>query len=107
MHTLLIGQIIGVRPVTRKDKTTGEITHSVDVSIQSNLVDNDGYDLPNIETINFNYSMLSKFQSYKGKFIAVAYKFMPTKNGNYLFVDDSIQLIPFDNNPLETKKKAG
>jgi hypothetical protein len=107
MHTLLIGQIVGVRPITRKDKSTGEILQSVDVSVQSNLTDNDGYDLPNIETINFPFSMISKFQAYKGKYVAIAYRFMPTKNGNYLFVDESIAIIPFDSNPLETKKKAG
>jgi hypothetical protein len=107
MHTLLIGQIVGVRPITRKDKSTGEVIQSVDVSIQTNLVDNDGYDLPNIETINFPYSMVAKFQTYKGKFVGIPYRFMPTKNGNYLFVDESISFIPFESNPLDIKKKAG
>jgi len=104
MTTFLIAQVDEVRPLSRKDKTTGQINSLSQVTATFQAKDSEGYLVKSSENITFPIDLLSKLQSTKGKFIAIPYATINTKNGTFTFPDDNLDFQVFDKNPLEVKK---
>ena len=102
MYTYLLGLCDEVRPISRIDKKTGEVSSSIDV-FESR--DQQGYRVKSTETLNYDFSLKPKFDSVKGKYIAVPYRFLNTRNGAYMFPDESLSFQVFNENPFlkETK----
>ena len=88
MYTYLLGFCDEVRPISRIDKKTGEVASSID------------------ETINYDFSLKPKFDSVKGKYIAVPYRFLNTRNGAYMFPDETLSFQVFNENPFLKETKA-
>ena len=105
MHTFLVGQILEVRPVTKTNKSTGEVTSTIDVTVQSVLKDKNNYNVYSSQTIQYSFELKPKFDLLKGKFIAIAYRYLSTSKGIYFFADDDMNFIVFDENPFADKPK--
>lgn len=104
MTTFFIAQVDEVRPLNRKDKTTGQVKSLTQLTATFQAQDNEGYLVKSSENITFSIDLLSKLQTTKGKFIVVPYATINTKNGTYTFPDDNLDFIVFDKNPLEVKE---
>ena len=100
MYTYLLGFCDEVRPISRIDKKTGEVASSIDVTITFESRDQHGY------LINYDFSLKPKFDSVKGKYIAVPYRFLNTRNGSYMFPDESLSFQVFNENPFLKETKA-
>ena len=106
MYTYLLGLCDEVRPISRIDKKTGEVASSIDVTITFESRDQHGYLVKSTETINYDFSFKSKFDSFKGKYIAVPYRFLNTRNGAYMFPDETLSFQVFNENPFLKETKA-
>ena len=104
MTSFFVGEVDEVRPVSRKDKTTGVLVMSTQLTATFEVIDADGYKVKSTEDITFPIDLLGKLQAVKGKFIAIPYKTISTKNGTFTFPDDNLNFSIFDKNPLEVKK---
>ncbi|MBE2984228.1 hypothetical protein CCAL9344_04540 [Campylobacter sp. RM9344] len=104
MYTYLIGFCDEVRPISRIDKKTGEVSSSIDVTITFEGRDKQGYLIKSTETISYDFSLKPQFDSLKGKYIAVPYRFLNTRNGAYMFPDDSLNFQVFNENPFASKE---
>ena len=101
MYTYLLGLCDEVRPISRIDKKTGEVSSSIDVTITFESRDQHGYLVKSTETINYDFSLKPKFDS-------VPYRFLNTRNGAYMFPDESLSFQVFNENPFlkETSKSS-
>ena len=108
MYTYLLGFCDEVRPISRIDKKTGEVASSIDVTITFESRDQHGYLVKSTETINYDFSLKPKFDSVKGKYLAVPYRFLNTRNGAYMFPDETLSFQVFNENPFlkETSKSS-
>lgn len=104
MYTYLIGYCDEVRPLTRFDKKSGETISTIDVTVTFESNDQDGYLIKSTETISFDAKLKPKFDSVKGKFIAIPYRFLNTRTGAYMFPDDSLDFQVFSKNPFISKE---
>lgn len=105
MHTFLVGLLEEVRPVSRTNKKTGELTHSIDATITFESRDLEGYLIKSTENVNFPAELQPKLQPYKGKFIAIPHVFINTPGGSWLFPDSKMAFQAFDKNPLAIATK--
>lgn len=104
MYTYLIGYCDEVRPLTRVDKKSGETISTIDVTVTFESNDQDGYLIKSTETISFDAKLKPKFDSVKGKFIAIPYRFLNTRTCAYMFPDDSLDFQVFSKNPFISKE---
>lgn len=104
MYTYLVGFCDEVRPLSRVDKKTGEVFSSIDVTVTFESQDLQGYLIKSTETINYDFSMKSKLDSIKGKYIAIPYRFLNTRTGAYMFPDDNLDFQVFLSNPFANEK---
>lgn len=105
MHTFLIGQILEVRPISRTNKSTGELISTIDVTIQSLLQDKDNFNVINTEVVSYPFDMRPKFDAIKGKYIAIPYKYSSYKDSSYFFPDANLNFVVFDSDPFAQKAK--
>lgn len=105
MTTFFIGQVDEVKPTSRKDKTTGQVTMSALLTATFETHDNEGYLNKSTENISFPIDQLGALQSAKGKYIVIPYTTINTKSGTFTFPDDSLSFSIMDSNPLAEKKK--
>ena len=105
MTSFFIGLVDEVRPMSRKDKTTGQVSMSTQLTATFEVVDSEGYKVKSTEDISFSIDLLGSLQAIKGKYISIPYKTINTKNGTYTFPDDALNFATFDKNPLEQIKK--
>ena len=105
MTSFFVGKVDEVRPISRKDKTSGQVTMSTQLTATFEVTDSDGYLVKSTEDISFSIDLLGGLQAVKGKFIAIPYKTISTKNGTYTFPDDNLNFSTFDRNPLDQVKK--
>ena len=105
MTSFFIGKVDEVRPVSRKDKTTGQVSMSAQLTATFESRDNEGYKVKSTENISFPIDLLSGLQQAKDKYIVIPYTTINTKNGTYTFPDDNLEFQVFDKNPLEINKK--
>lgn len=104
MTSFFVGQVDEVRPVSRKDKTSGQVNMSSQLTATFEVTDSEGYLVKSTEDISFPIDLLAKLQAVKGKHIAIPYKTINTKNGTYTFPDENLNFSTFDKNPFEVKK---
>ena len=104
MTSFFVGQVDEVRPVSRKDKTTGQVNMSAQLTATFEVTDSENYLVKSTEDISFPIDLLASLQAVKGKYIAIPYKTINTKNGTYTFPDEALNFATFDKNPLMDKK---
>jgi len=86
----LIGQIKGAKVATRKDKVTQQTIANCEVIVQYEDYDKEGELVLDTDTIQFSVDELENFKSNRNKFVVIPYIFLATKNGTYVFPDDSM-----------------
>ncbi|NOQ29931.1 MAG: hypothetical protein GQ570_02285 [Helicobacteraceae bacterium] len=99
MIYFFIGQIMEVKPTEREDKTTRKITYNTEVTVLADGYDEEGFrkmSLENAQIAEHHYDVL---KDQIGKFVAIPYIKLSTKNGLYVFPDDSLAPIVMDKNP--------
>lgn len=106
MVTFFVGLLEEVRPQNRKNKETGVVTTSLEATVTFDTKDKEGYLVKATEQIQMEMSDFQTLTSAKGKFIAVPFLTINTKNGTYTFPSDTLTYQIFDKNPfaLEIKK---
>jgi hypothetical protein len=104
MTTFFIGQIKEVQPENRTVKDTGVVTSYSKVTVLFEAKNAENYDVIATQDIQLPMNEIGVLQNAKGKFIAVPYATITSKNGTYTFPDDKIKYSLFDKNPLEQKK---
>ncbi|WP_456479657.1 hypothetical protein [Nautilia sp.] len=100
MTTFLIGQIMGVKQQTR-NKSDGTSQTFTLVNVFNQLQDNEGFPVTVSENVQFPIDHYMTLMGYKGKFIAIPYTSLTTKNGNYIFPNADMQYLIFDKNPFD------
>lgn len=104
MTTFFIGQVDEVRPMQRKNKDTGVVTMSLQLTATFEARDKDGYLIKSTQDIQMDMSDMNALNQAKGKFILIPYMTISSKNGTYTFPNDSMGFQVFDKNPFEIKK---
>jgi hypothetical protein len=100
MTTFLIGQIQGVKQQTR-NKSDGTSQSFTLVAVFNQFFDSEGFPVTISENVQFPIDHFSALTGYKGKYIAIPYTSLSTKNGNYIFPNSDMQYLIFDKNPFE------
>jgi len=106
MTTFLIGQIMGVKQQERK-KSDGSTQVFTLVNVFNQLQDNEGFPVTVSENVQFPIEHFTTLMGYRGKFIAIPYTSLSTKNGNYIFPNSDMQYLIFDKNPLDLAINKG
>lgn len=101
MTTFFIGKILEIKYAEREDKATKKAIHSTQVVVMNDTWDEEGYYTPSIENIQLAEHQYDSLKDSIGKYIAVPYMFLSTKNGSYLFPNDAIAPIVMDKNPVD------
>lgn len=96
----LIGQVMGAKPVTRKDKATGINQSSTEITVQYIDYDKNGELVMDVDVINYDIKFLDEFKQNVGKFIAVPYLYLNLPKGTYLFPDEMMSHHFYTTNPL-------
>jgi hypothetical protein len=96
----LIGQIMGAKIVTRKDKATQVNQSSTEVTVQFIDYDKNGELVMDVDVITYDAKQLDDFKSNVGKFIAVPYLYLNIPKGTYLFPDEMMTPHFYTTNPL-------
>ena len=105
MTTFLIGQINGVKQQERR-KTDGSYQVFTLVNVFNQMTDKDGFPVTISENVQFPLDDYNKLQVNKGKYIAIPYTSLSTKNGNYIFPNSDMGYFIFDKNPFDLSKKV-
>ena len=100
MTTFLIGQIMGVKQQERKKADGGSQVFTL-INVFHQLYDLEGFPVTISENVQFPIEHLNTLQGYKGKYIAIPYTSLSTKNGNYMFPNSDVQYLIFDKNPFD------
>lgn len=100
-----IGEVRSAKLSERKDKNTGKIEYSTQVTLEQVIVDKNGED--EIETKNFflPHDDLDFLKSIKGKYLLIQMRFLQVKTGTYLFEDEDFDYLVFDKNPHDFSLK--
>jgi len=105
MTTFLIGQIRGVKQQERR-KTDGSTQVFTLVNVFNQFEDKEGFPVTISENVQFPLEEFVRLQANKGKYIAIPYISLSTKNGNYIFPNSDLGYFIFDKNPFDLGKKA-
>ncbi len=106
MTTFFIGMVDEVRPVQRKNKETGVVTMSLQLTATHESRDKDGYLIKSTQDIQMDMADMQSLTLAKGKYIVIPYLTINTKAGTYMFPNDSLGFQVYDKNPLELKKPS-
>lgn len=106
MTTFFIGLVDEVRPMQRKNKETGVVSMSLELTATFESRDKDGYLVKATQQIQMDMADMATLSNAKGKFILIPYMTINTKGGTYTFPNDAMGFQIFDKNPLEVKKVA-
>lgn len=104
MTTFFIGLVDEVRPVQRKNKETGVVTMSLQLTATFETRNKEGYLIKSTQDIQMDMSDMNSLVLAKGKYILIAYMTISGKNGTFTFPDDGMSFQVFDKNPFEIKK---
>ena len=105
MTTFLIGQIKGVKQQEKK-VANGSSQFFTLVNVFNQFEDKDGFPVTISENVQFPLDSYVTLQANKGKYIAIPYLSLTTKNGNYIFPNSDMGYFLFDKNPFELAKKG-
>lgn len=106
MTTFFIGQVDEVRPVQRKNKETGVITMSLQLTATFETRDKEGYLVKSTQDIQMDMQDMTALSQAKGKYILIPYMTINTKGGTYTFPNDAMGFQIYDKNPIEVKKAS-
>lgn len=104
MTTFFIGLVDEVRPVQRKNKETGVVTMSLQLTATFETRDKDGYLVKSTQDIQMDINDMKALNEAKGKYIVIPYMTISSKGGTFTFPNDSMGFQVFDKNPFEIKK---
>lgn len=97
---ILIGQVMGAKHVSRKDKTTGLNTVTTEVTIQYLDYDINGELVMDIDVVSYPSKSLDEFKANVNKFVAIPYLYLNIPKGTYLFPDEMMSYHFYNTNPL-------
>lgn len=103
---ILIGQVMGAKPVSRKDKTTGLNQVTTEVTVQYLDYDINGELVMDIDVVSYPAKSLEEFKANVTKFVAIPYLYLNTPKGTYLFPDEMMSYHFYDTNPLIQKQES-
>lgn len=103
---MLIGQIMGAKAVSRKDKTTGLNQVTTEVTVQYHDYDVNGELVMDIDVVSYPAKSLDELKLNVGKFIVIPYLYLNTPKGTYLFPDEMMAYHFYDTNPLIQKQES-
>jgi hypothetical protein len=106
MTTFLIGQIKGVKQQERR-KSDGTTQVFTLINVFLELYDKDGFPVTISENVQFPLEEYLNLSQNKGKYIAIPYTSLSTKNGNYIFPNSDLQYFIFDKNPFDLATNKG
>jgi hypothetical protein len=106
MITFLVGQIKGIKQVERK-RSDGSIQMFTLINVFMELEDKDGFPTVVSENIQFSIEEYPNLLQNRGKYIAVPYLSLSTKNGTYIFPSNDLQYFIFDKNPFDLAVNKG
>jgi len=106
MTTFLIGQIRGVKQQERK-KTDGTTQVFTLVNVFLELYDKEGFPVTVSENVQFPLEEFVNLMQQKGKYIAIPYTSLNTKNGTYIFPNNDLQYFIFEKNPFDLAVNKG
>ena len=105
MHTFLIGRIMGVKQVERKN-SDGKTQVFTLVNVFNQLQDKEGFPVTISENVQFPLESLMDLKQHMNKFIAIPYVTLNTKNGTYIFPDSGMHYIILDEDPFQKVNKG-
>ena len=106
MTTFLIGQVKGIKQQERR-KSDGSVQVFTLVNVFLELTDKEGFPVTVSENVQFPLEEYVKLMQYKGKYIAIPYTSLSTRNGNYIFPNSDLQYFIFDKNPFDLAVNKG
>lgn len=101
----LIGQVMGAKATTRKDKVTGQVIANTEVIVQYMDHDKNGELILDTDTVQFPADQLQTFKDNIQKFIVIPYIFLAVRSGTYMLVNEDVDYHFFDTNPLIPKQE--
>ena len=101
MTSFFIGQILEVKPTERMDKNTRTKVFNTEVTVMFDGYDEEGYRVPSIENAQLADHQYDLLKDKLGKFIAIPYMTIHTKQGTYTFPNDAIAPLVLDSNPVD------
>lgn len=106
MTTFFLGLVDEVRPVPRKNKDTGVVTMSLQLTATFETKDKEGYLVKSTQDIQMDMQDITSLTAAKGKYILIPYMTINAKGMTYTFPNDAMGYQIFDKNPFEIKKTA-
>ncbi len=105
MTTIYIGKIQVAKQSGRKDKTSGQMVFTTQVTALFETTDKNGETEMSMENISLPMADLDILKSSKGKYIAIPYTTINTPKGTYTFPDDNLMYRILENNPMDESQK--
>ena len=102
MTTMYIGKILVAKRTDRKQKD-GSTSYYTQVTAQFETIDAQGEKEISMENVQLPVNDLDLLKQSVGKYVAIPYTTINTKNGTYTFPDDNLLYRIYDNNPLDDK----
>lgn len=102
MDTLqYIGRIDEVKPTEHKNKNTGKVEYSTQLTVEFAGYDEKGYKVKTVENIQVDEEQYDRFYDLIDKYICITYKIINAKTGTFIFPDPDMPILSFDKNPLD------
>ena len=95
-----IGQIKGVKLVSRQDKQTKQTTTNAEVIIQYEDHDNNGDLVLETQSLQFSAERLQDFKDNLNKFVSIPHIYLSTPKGTWVFPNEDMKTQFFDVSPL-------
>ena len=97
----MIGKLDEVKPVEHKNKNTGKIEYSTQLTIEFSAYDAKGYRVKTVENIQVDEDEQDRFDGLIDKFLCVTFKIINAKSGTFIFPDSDMPILDFEKNPLD------
>jgi hypothetical protein len=97
----MFGKLDEVKPVEHKNKNTGKIEYSTQLTVEFIAYDEKGYKVKSVENIQVDEDEFDRFDAHIDKYIMVTHKIINAKSGTFIFPDVDMPILTFDKNPLD------
>lgn len=97
----MIGKLDEVKPTEHKNKNTGKIEYSTQLTIEFVGIDLKGYKAKTVESIQVDEDEFDRFNDLIDKYVLVTFKIIKAKTDTYIFPDSEMPILTFDKNPLD------
>lgn len=98
---LMIGKLDEVKPTEHKNKNTGKIEYSTQLTIEFTAYDEKGYRVKTVENIQVDEEEFDRFDAQIDNYLCVTFKIITAKTGTFIFPDADMPILTFDKNPLD------